>query len=65
MYYPNRKGEMMLNDSDEGEGYGEERSYFIGPCTCPPNCPSRDEPEGHTWGSCREEECPCEAGWEE
>jgi hypothetical protein len=47
------------------EDYYEEQAYYVGPCTCPETCPAKDEPEMHTWGSCGEDDCLCEAGWEE
>jgi hypothetical protein len=55
--------------TDEEEEW-EERTYFIGPCKCPENCPNYDDNEKHSWGACDGElpdgtVCPCEAGWEE
>lgn len=52
------------------EEAGELITYFIGPCTCPPECPNFDDPDAHSWGDCgatlpNGTECPCEAGWEE
>jgi hypothetical protein len=37
----------------------EDVAAFIGPCTCD------HEPEQHGWGSCDQDGCTCEAGWEE
>jgi hypothetical protein len=36
----------------------EESYSFIG-CTC------EHEPDEHTWGYCKVEDCPCQGGWEE
>jgi hypothetical protein len=47
------------------DDYYEERASFVGPCTCPDTCPAQDDPVKHGWGSCDEDDCPCEAGWEE
>lgn len=38
----------------------EEFTYFAsGDCSC------EHEPEEHGWGSCDQDGCKCEAGWEE
>jgi hypothetical protein len=50
--------------SDDGEDC-EESVYFEGPCTCLDTCPNKDEPGGHGWDCCDEEDCLCEAGWTE
>lgn len=42
----------------EEEDYNE-CAYFTGECTCD------HEDEEHGWGSCGEDDCECEAGWEE
>jgi hypothetical protein len=54
----------------EDEEWPGEQTYFTGECTCPPECPARDDRFEHTWGRCGGElpdgsDCPCEAGWEE
>jgi hypothetical protein len=47
-----------MSDEEE-EILPEEQVAFIGPCTCD------HEPEEHSWGSCDQDGCACEAGWEE
>jgi hypothetical protein len=49
----------MVDDDAEEYEY-DERTYFVGPCTC-----EHDMYDEHGWGSCDVGGCDCEAGWEE
>ncbi len=51
--------DVEIDDSDAEEVEWEECPTFQGECTCD------HEWEHHGWGECRQESCPCEAGWEE
>jgi len=50
---------MMSYADDEETGEYEEWAGFVGLCTCEHN------EEEHSWGSCDQPNCDCEAGWEE
>jgi hypothetical protein len=54
--------------NEENDEPFEYQASYDGPCTCFDNCPAKDEPGAHGWGSCNdpgEVGCECEAGWTE